>query len=44
MNAPLKEFSDSLEHEATQSGKLLITGDFNIHWDNKKDNEVHSLV
>ena len=35
----IEEFSDLLEHEATQSGKLLITGDFNIHWDNEKDNE-----
>ena len=35
----IEEFSDLLEHEATQSGKLLITGDFNIHWDNEKENE-----
>ena len=35
----IEEFSDLLEHEATQFGKLLITGDFNIHWDNEKDNK-----
>jgi hypothetical protein len=36
----LTEFSDFLESETTSSGKLLIAGDFNFHWNNLDNNDT----
>lgn len=35
----LEEFSNFLEHTCLLNGKLLVVGDFNIHWDNEADAE-----
>ena len=35
----ITEFADLLEESAIWSGKLVICGDFNIHWDNEQDSE-----
>ncbi len=39
----LKEFADLLELSTTQSGRLVLAGDFNVHWDKKDDAERNQL-
>jgi len=40
----LAEFADLLELSATWSGKLLLLGDFNVHWDIPGDSERKQLA
>lgn len=40
----LNEFTDLLEHTATWTGQLIITGDFNVHWDCETDAERKQLA
>jgi len=35
----VQEFGDLMEATVSKSGKLLIVGDFNIHWDDRRDHE-----
>ena len=37
------EFADMLEKVSIEPGKLLITGDFNIHWDNVNSAETKDI-
>ena len=38
------EFADLLEQAATWTGRLLILGDFNVHWDVESDTEKKQFV
>ena len=38
------ELSDYIEHTATLSGKLILIGDFNVHWDCEEDSERMELA
>ena len=40
----MEQFSDFLDTLATLKGKLIIAGDFNIHWDNEDNNEKKELA
>ena len=39
----LTQFTDLVEHASTWSGKLVIVGDFNVHWDKSHDRERQQL-
>ena len=39
----VQEFTDLLEKINTDAGKLLILGDFNVHWDNKNASETKAF-
>jgi exonuclease III len=39
----LNELEDLVEHLANSTGKLLILGDFNTHWDKQHDTETAKL-
>ena len=43
-SAYLSEFSDLIERLSIQPGKLLIVGDFNVHWDKQDWQEGKDLV
>ena len=40
----IEDFRALLEHEKTQPDKLLITGDFNIHWNKPLDTEPREFA
>ena len=40
----LVDFADMLESIAISPGKLVILGDFNIHWDNKANSETKQFA
>ena len=40
----VEELSDYIEHAATLSGKLILIGDFNVHWDCEEDSERMELA
>ncbi len=40
----LSELADLLELTVTQSGRLVLAGDFNVHWDCQHDAERNHLV
>ena len=40
----IAEFSDLLEYLAPLTGKLVIVGDFNVHWDDKSNAETKQSV
>ena len=40
----LEEFTELLERGSMDTGKLLILGDFNIHWDDKKCSETKKFT
>ena len=40
----LEELSDYLESVATLSGKVVLVGDFNVHWDNPQNTERIELA
>ena len=40
----LEEFADLLEQAATWTGRLLLVGDFNVHWDTQDDAEKKQLA
>lgn len=40
----LEEFADLLEQAATWTGRLLLGGDFNVHWDQQDDAEKKQLA
>ena len=40
----VEELSDCIEHAATLSGKLILIGDFNVHWDCEEDSERMKLA
>ena len=35
----MRDLSDLLEKLSTENGKQIIVGDFNIHWEDKKNTE-----
>ena len=43
-SAFISDFSDLLETVATSSGKLVVLGDFNIHWDIQSDKETSDFA
>jgi len=40
----LEEFADLLEQAATWTGKLIIMGDFNVHWNSEDNHERKDLA
>jgi hypothetical protein len=40
----LEEFADLVEQAATWTGRLLLVGDFNVHWDQQDDAEKKQLA
>ena len=40
----VEELSDYIEHAATLSSKLILIGDFNVHWDCEGDSKRMELA
>ena len=40
----LQDFTDMLENVLPQNGRLIVLGDFNVHWDNKLSAETIELT